>query len=133
MNAGHSPYDGDTNGNMADTAISSPQSDNDRSRTSKPSSQKSMLSRALQQANTAVVLDNAQDFDRAIEAYADACHLLQQVMRGKTGPEDRRKLEAIVGPSQFVKILLTVIAQNLYQTNKRTANTRSRHGQRTAS
>ena len=55
-----------------------------------------MLSRALQQANTAVLLDNAQNFEGATEAYADACQLLQQVMRGRTGQEDKKKLEAIV-------------------------------------
>ncbi len=55
-----------------------------------------MLSRALQKANTAVLLDNAQNFEGAMEAYADACHLLQQVMRGSTREEDKKKLRAIV-------------------------------------
>jgi hypothetical protein len=31
-----------------------------------------------------------------MDAYADACDLLQQVMQGSTGDEDKRKLEAIV-------------------------------------
>lgn len=57
---------------------------------------KTMLSRALQKANTAVLLDNAQNFEGAMEAYADACKLLSQVMRRSTGEEDRKKLEAIV-------------------------------------
>ncbi|KAK8153088.1 hypothetical protein IWX90DRAFT_80872 [Phyllosticta citrichinensis] len=56
---------------------------------------KTMLSRALQKANTAVLLDNAQNFEGAMEAYADACKLLSQVMRRSTGEEDRKKLEAI--------------------------------------
>lgn len=99
MNSGHSrrpESEARPDPVLQSASISSSTSESDRSRASRPSSQKGMLSRALQQANSAVVLDNAQDFDRAIEAYADACHLLQQVMRGKTGPEDRRKLEAIV-------------------------------------
>ena len=55
-----------------------------------------MLSRALQKANTAVLLDNAQNFEGAMAAYADACQLLQQIMHGRTGSEDKKKLEAIV-------------------------------------
>lgn len=59
-------------------------------------SQKTMLSRALQKANTAVVLDNATNYEGAIEAYVDACVLLQQVMRRTGGGEERQKLEEIV-------------------------------------
>jgi hypothetical protein len=55
-----------------------------------------MLSRALQKANTAVLLDNAQNFEGAMEAYGDACKLLQHVMIRSTGEEDKRKLDAIV-------------------------------------
>jgi hypothetical protein len=55
-----------------------------------------MLSRALQKANTAVLLDNAQNFEGAVEAYEDACKLLQQVMIRSSQDEDRRKLDAIV-------------------------------------
>lgn len=54
-----------------------------------------MLSRALQKANTAVLLDNAQNFEGAMEAYGDACKLLQQVMIRSSGEEDRRKLDSI--------------------------------------
>jgi len=54
-----------------------------------------MLSRALQKANTAVLLDNAQNFEGAMEAYEDACKLLQQVMTRSSQDEDRRKLDAI--------------------------------------
>ncbi|KAL9093499.1 MAG: hypothetical protein Q9165_003894 [Trypethelium subeluteriae] len=56
---------------------------------------KAMLSKALEKANTAVVLDNAQNFEGAIEAYRDACRLLQSVMERSSGEEDKRKLEAI--------------------------------------
>ena len=59
-------------------------------------SQKAMLSRALQKANHAVLLDNAQNFEGAMDAYGDACDLLQQVMVRTSGDEDRKKLEAIV-------------------------------------
>lgn len=64
-------------------------------RSSKQPSQKAMLSKALQKANTAVLLDNAQNFEGAIQAYSEACSLLQQVMLRSPGEEDKRKLEAI--------------------------------------
>ncbi|KUJ15744.1 uncharacterized protein LY89DRAFT_587637 [Mollisia scopiformis] len=54
-----------------------------------------MLSKALQKANTAVLLDNAQNFEGAMQAYSEACGLLQQVMLRSSGDDDRRKLEAI--------------------------------------
>jgi hypothetical protein len=59
-----------------------------------------MLSKALQKANAAVLLDNAQNFEGAMEAYDQACALLQQVMVRSSGDDDRRKLEAIVGFSR---------------------------------
>ncbi|UKZ50292.1 hypothetical protein TrVGV298_004549 [Trichoderma virens] len=64
-------------------------------RAQKNPSQKAMLSRALQKANTAVQLDNAQNFEGAREAYSEACDLLQQVLDRTAGDEDKRKLEAI--------------------------------------
>lgn len=68
-----------------------------RSRTRERSEKdkKTMLSKALQKANTAVVLDNAQNFEGALDAYGDACKLLLQVMDRSSGVEDKRKLEAI--------------------------------------
>ncbi|POR32588.1 Uncharacterized protein TPAR_07205 [Tolypocladium paradoxum] len=66
-----------------------------KSRGTKPPSQKAMLSRALQKANTAVQLDNAQNFEGARLAYGEACDLLQQVLGRTSGNEDKRKLEAI--------------------------------------
>ena len=65
-------------------------------RSSKQPSQKAMLSKALQKANTAVLLDNAQNFEGAMQAYSEACSLLQQVMLRSSGDDDKRKLEAIV-------------------------------------
>ncbi|KAM4065926.1 microtubule interacting and transport domain-containing protein [Hirsutella rhossiliensis] len=62
---------------------------------SKAPSQKAMLSRALEKANTAVQLDNAQNLEGARLAYSEACELLQQVLQRTTGDEDKQKLEAI--------------------------------------
>ncbi|KAL1644301.1 hypothetical protein SLS61_008904 [Didymella pomorum] len=66
-----------------------------RARERREKDKKTMLSRALQKANTAVLLDNAQNFEGAMEAYEDACKLLQQVMIRSSQDEDRRKLDAI--------------------------------------
>ena len=63
---------------------------------SKQPSQKAMLSKALQKANTAVLLDNAQNFKEAKQAYLEACALLQHIILRNSGDDDRRKLEAIV-------------------------------------
>lgn len=63
---------------------------------SKQPSQKAMLSKALQKANTAVQLDNAQNFQGARSAYREACDLLHQVLLRTAGDEDKKKLEAIV-------------------------------------
>lgn len=68
----------------------------DKPRRRKGPSQKAMLSRALQMANHAVVLDHAQNFEGAMDAYGDACDLLQQVMLRSPRDEDRRNLESIV-------------------------------------
>ena len=62
----------------------------------KEPSQKAMLSKALQKANHAVLLDNAHNFEGAMKAYGDACALLQMVMLRSSGDEDRKKLEAVV-------------------------------------
>lgn len=67
-----------------------------RTRERREKDKKTMLSRALQKANTAVLLDNAQNFEGAMEAYEDACKLLQQVMIRSSQDDDRRKLDAIV-------------------------------------
>lgn len=64
-----------------------------RERTEKD--KKAMLSKALQKANTAVLLDNAQNYEGALEAYGDACDLLGQVMHRTSGDDDKRKLDAI--------------------------------------
>ena len=67
-----------------------------KDRSSSKPSQKAMLSKALSKANTAVQLDNAQDYGAAREAYLEACELLQQVLTRTNGDDDRKKLDAIV-------------------------------------
>ncbi|KAI2881570.1 hypothetical protein CBS11852_9832 [Aspergillus niger] len=55
-----------------------------------------MLSKALQKANTAVLLDNAANFEGAMEAYNDACQLLHLVMlRSDGGEDEKQKLQEI--------------------------------------
>ncbi|KAL8688800.1 MAG: hypothetical protein Q9218_005378 [Villophora microphyllina] len=82
------------NGGPAETEDSASASDkHDKDR--RAPSQKAMLSKALQKANHAVLLDNAQNFEGAMDAYADACALLQKVMLRSSGDEDRRKLESV--------------------------------------
>ena len=83
-------------GSGGGSSTSSAHSLREGSRRRKAPSQKAMLSKALQKANHAVQLDNAQNFEGAMDAYGDACDLLQQVMLRSAGDEDRKKLEAIV-------------------------------------
>jgi hypothetical protein len=77
------------------TASSSTGERRPRTRERTEKDKKAMLSKALQKANTAVLLDNAQNFEAALEAYSDACRLLQQVMDRSSGADDKRKLDAI--------------------------------------
>lgn len=84
-----------------------------------------MLSKALQKANTAVLLDNAANFEGAIEAYSDACHLLQLVMqRSNGGDEEKLKLQEIVSSPIFLFEVLTAfqgltsVAQYLHKSNQ---------------
>ena len=83
-------------GTEAESSASSIRSNRPKEHRRKTPSQKAMLSKALQKANHAVLLDNAQNFEGAMGAYADACALLQQVMQRSSGDEDRKKLEAVV-------------------------------------
>ena len=69
--------------------------DQRRGRGHRSPTQKTMLSKALAKANTAVLMDNAQNIDGAIAAYAEACDLLQQVMMRSSDADDRKKLSAI--------------------------------------
>ncbi|KAL8934234.1 MAG: hypothetical protein Q9216_006009 [Gyalolechia sp. 2 TL-2023] len=70
---------------------------NDRyARERRAPSQKAMLSKALQKAKHAVLLDNAQNFEGAMDAYGDACALLQSVMQRSSGDEYLMKLESVV-------------------------------------
>ena len=57
--------------------------------------QKTMLSHALAKANEAVIYDNSQNVQGAIEAYHEACDILEQVMSRSNDMDDRKKLSAI--------------------------------------
>lgn len=97
--SGHSRNHGSgrgSGGTEEESSGSSVRSSRDKTQRRKTPSQKAMLSKALQKANHAVLLDNAQNFEGAMTAYGDACALLQQVMVRSSGPDDRRKLEAVV-------------------------------------
>ncbi|KAL8649164.1 MAG: hypothetical protein Q9226_005687 [Calogaya cf. arnoldii] len=85
---------GTTSGGLAESEESASTSDR-HEKVRKEPSQKAMLSKALQKANHAVLLDNAQNFEGAMKAYGDACALLQKVMLRSSGDEDRKKLEAV--------------------------------------
>ncbi|KAL4819046.1 hypothetical protein BDW67DRAFT_148140 [Aspergillus spinulosporus] len=83
-----------TPGSYASQVTTRSHSRNDKRR--QGPSQKAMLSKALQKANTAVLLDNAANFEGAMEAYNDACQLLQLVMLRSNGGEDEKlKLQEI--------------------------------------
>ncbi|RFU28705.1 hypothetical protein B7463_g7632, partial [Scytalidium lignicola] len=81
--------------NRSQAAKGSTDTGSSRDRGNKPPSQKAMLSKALQKANTAVLLDNAQNYEGAMLAYSEACELLHQVMLRTSVDDDRGKLEAI--------------------------------------
>ena len=83
-------------GTEGESSASSVRSNRARNHRRKTPSQKAMLQKALQKANHAVRLDNAQNFEGAMGAYADACALLEQVMMRSSGDDDRKKLEAVV-------------------------------------
>ncbi|KAI9762364.1 MAG: hypothetical protein M1835_008043 [Candelina submexicana] len=89
-----SAHDSD-GGRLQSSASSMKSRESERNRGDRHPKQKAMLSKALQKANTAVLLDNALNFEGAMEAYGDACMLLQHVMSKSSGEDDRRKLESI--------------------------------------
>ncbi|KAL6714726.1 hypothetical protein ACLMJK_008151 [Lecanora helva] len=67
----------------------------DRPQRRKAPSQKAMLSKALQKAHHAVTLDQHSNYEGAMQAYQEACALLQKVMIRSSGVEDRLKLDAV--------------------------------------
>ncbi|KAK6006788.1 hypothetical protein QM012_005796 [Aureobasidium pullulans] len=80
------------NGSISRQDISPADSTSGRGRSQ---DKKMMLSKALEKANTAVLLDNAMNYEGALEAYRDACRLLENVLDRTYTPDDRRKLDAI--------------------------------------
>ena len=116
---------GGTEGESSASSIKSSRAKEHRRKTP---SQKAMLSKALQKANHAVTLDNAQNFEGAVDAYTDACALLQQVMVRSSGDDDRRKLEAVVSAGLWYCIwshLTCLTAQHLHKSNQRAEDFRS--------
>lgn len=88
---------GEENRRRSSTEAEDTGSGNDKyGRNRRVPSQKAMLSKALQKAKHAVLLDNAQNFEGAMDAYGDACSLLQSVMSRSSGDEYRMKLESVV-------------------------------------
>ena len=77
------------------SSISSIKSGGSRGKGHRSPTQKTMLAKALTKANTAVLLDNAQNFEGAVDAYEEACELLDQVMTRSSDLDDRKKLSAI--------------------------------------
>lgn len=59
-------------------------------------SQRAMLASALNKANAAVLLDSAGNIEGAIEAYGDACALLQQAVSRAEVEGDKAQLQSIV-------------------------------------
>ena len=64
--------------------------------TGEPKTNKEKLSKALQKANSAVVLDNQRIIEGALVAYQGVCTLLKEVIGETLEGMDKRKLETIV-------------------------------------
>lgn len=72
------------------------------------------VKKALKNANTAVLLDNAQNFEGAIQAYAQTCGILQQLLPRLSRDENIRKFKGIVCFSASNSYFrLTTLAQYL--------------------
>lgn len=67
--------------------------------TGEPQTNKEKLSKALQKANSAVVLDNQRIIEGALVAYQGACTLLQEVIDDTLEGSNKRKLVDIVSNS----------------------------------
>lgn len=80
---------------LAAASMSSAASEKSKRGGHRSPTQKNMLSQALSKANQAVLYDNAQNVQGAIEAYHEACYILEQVMARSNDVEDRKKLSAI--------------------------------------
>lgn len=91
------------------------------------SSPNEILNKALQIANTAVLIDNARNDESAIQAYLEASSLLQQVMKRSSVEDDKQRLEALV--SDFsrgaTKLYCYLIDVDIYQSYSQIAKTRS--------
>ncbi|KAI5291809.1 hypothetical protein KEM54_006386 [Ascosphaera aggregata] len=72
-----------------------PEEDDDPYGVYRPGSHKVMLEKALSRAHAAVILDKHRNYEGAIEAYRDACNLIQQVMQSQVIGEEKGKLDEI--------------------------------------
>lgn len=61
-----------------------------------PKKQRAMLSLAVKRANAAVLLDQHNNVEGAMEAYVDVCNLLQQAIARRALESDRNQLQSIV-------------------------------------
>ena len=104
---GHDELGKDNGGTEGDSSTSSVPSQRENGRRRKLPSQKAMLSKALQKANHAVLLDRAENYEGAMDAYGEACDLLLQVMLRSSGDEDRKKLEEIVSTLQSYNVVVS--------------------------
>lgn len=86
----------DGNGDLCGGGSASMNGGRDRAQQYRALSRKTIVSRALEKANTAVRLDNVCNLEGAIAAYTDACELLQQVTLHSGGDDEKQKLEEIV-------------------------------------
>ncbi|BCS02442.1 uncharacterized protein AKAW2_60706S [Aspergillus luchuensis] len=92
----HSPRESGPNAPAEEGPRLISEGDRSQEKRKRGQSQKAMLSKALQKANTAVLLDNAANFEGAMEAYNDACQLLHLVMlRSDGGEDEKQKLQEI--------------------------------------
>lgn len=78
-------------------------------RNSKQPSQKAMLSKALQKANTAVLLDNAQNFEGAMQAYSEASFKNQSCLPMKVVTSLPRTWQISSGTNQIVAPIFRAI------------------------
>jgi hypothetical protein len=51
---------------------------------------------AFRAANTAVELDKAHSYEKARQAYTEACRILGEVLRKTSSEDDKSKVEALV-------------------------------------
>ncbi|KAF9920732.1 hypothetical protein FBU30_009353 [Linnemannia zychae] len=89
----HDNYNSNNSNSQASGSTSLMPPDQTRPRSS--SSSKALLTKALQEAQSAVQLDNAFDIPAALEAYRRAVSLLSKVMDASSSPDEQERLRTI--------------------------------------